>query len=193
MTVLIKGGTVVTADQTFRADVLCADGKIAAIGPDLAAPGRFEVVDAGGQYVMPGGIDPHTHMQLPFMGTVASDDFYTGTAAGLAGGTTTIIDFVIPNPKQRIMDAWRDWRGWAEKACADYSRVRAAFSRVIPSELAGSRRNTASYRYGLLRVRFTSLRVTASAGYNPNFFSISFTRAKSFPSRWIHAICCFAS
>ena len=121
MTVLIKGGTVVTADQTFRADVLCADGKIAAIGPDLAAPGRFDVVDAGGQYVMPGGIDPHTHMQLPFMGTVASDDFFTGTAAGLAGGTTMIIDFVIPNPKQRIMDAWKDWRGWAEKACADYS------------------------------------------------------------------------
>ena len=53
---------------------------------------------------MPGGIDPHTHMQLPFMGTVAADDFFTGTAAGLAGGTTTIIDFVIPNPQQPLMD-----------------------------------------------------------------------------------------
>src|SRR5215467_6410193 len=121
MTVLIKGGTVVTADQTFRADVLCVDGKIAAIGEKLDAPAKSDVVDAGGQFVMPGGIDPHTHMQLPFMGTVASDDFFTGTAAGLAGGTTMIIDFVIPNPKQRIIEAWQNWRGWAEKACADYS------------------------------------------------------------------------
>jgi dihydropyrimidinase len=70
---------------------------------------------------MPGGIDPHTHMQLPFMGTVTADDFYTGTAAGLAGGTTTIIDFVIPDPKQRLLDAFQTWRGWAEKAAADYS------------------------------------------------------------------------
>jgi dihydropyrimidinase len=70
---------------------------------------------------MPGGIDPHTHMQLPFMGTVASDDFYTGTAAGLAGGTTMIIDFVIPSPQQDVMEAFKQWREWAEKATADYS------------------------------------------------------------------------
>ena len=75
MSVLIKGGTLVTADQTYRGDVLCADGKIVEIGADIAKPARGEIVDAGGQYVMPGGIDPHTHMQLPFMGTVASDDF----------------------------------------------------------------------------------------------------------------------
>jgi dihydropyrimidinase len=70
---------------------------------------------------MPGGIDPHTHMQLPFMGTVASEDFYTGTAAGLAGGTTMIIDFVIPNPQQSLMEAYQQWREWAEKSVADYS------------------------------------------------------------------------
>ena len=121
MSVLIKGGTIVTADQTFRGDVLCANGKIVEIGVDVAAPARAEVVDAGGQFVMPGGIDPHTHMQLPFMGTVASDDFYSGTAAGLAGGTTMIIDFVIPNPKQRIMEAYNQWREWAQKSTADYS------------------------------------------------------------------------
>jgi dihydropyrimidinase len=74
------------------------------------------VVDASGQYVMPGGIDPHTHMQLPFMGTVTMDDFFTGTAAGLAGGNTSIIDFVIPNPQQSIMEAYQTWRGWAEKS-----------------------------------------------------------------------------
>jgi dihydropyrimidinase len=120
MGILIRGGTIVTADQTLRADVYCVDEKIAAIGPDLEAPSGTEIIDAGGQYVMPGGIDPHTHMQLPFMGTVASEDFYTGTAAGLAGGTTSIIDFVIPDPEQNIMDAYRNWREWSEKSAADY-------------------------------------------------------------------------
>jgi dihydropyrimidinase len=121
MSVLIKGGTLVTADRSWRADVLCAHGQIVAVGEDLHAAGNSEVIDAGGQFVMPGGIDPHTHMQLPFMGTVSSDDFYSGTAAGLAGGTTMIIDFVIPNPKQRILDAHRQWREWALKSVADYS------------------------------------------------------------------------
>ena len=118
---LIRGGTVVNADREFRADVLTQDGKIVAVGENLSAPAGATVVDAGGQYVMPGGIDPHTHMQLPFMGTVTMDDFFTGTAAGLAGGNTTIIDFVIPDPKEPLMDAYRKWRGWAEKAAGDYS------------------------------------------------------------------------
>src|SRR5246500_1420549 len=124
MATLIRGGTVVAANQTWRADVLCHDsaagGTIAQIGVDLEAPVGATVIDAGGQYVMPGGIDPHTHMELPFMGTTASDDFYSGTAAGLAGGTTSIIDFVIPSPRQPLMAAFNDWRGWAEKAAADY-------------------------------------------------------------------------
>jgi dihydropyrimidinase len=125
MSVLIKGGTVVTAEQMFRADVLCEGGKIKAIGEKLDAPGGpgagVQVVDAGGQYVVPGGIDPHTHMQLPFMGTVASEDFFTGTAAALAGGTTMIIDFVIPSPNTSLLTAYDEWRNWAEKSCADYS------------------------------------------------------------------------
>ena len=119
--VLIRGGTVINADSSTRADVLTDGGKIVAVGPDLQAPAGATVVDAGGALVMPGGIDPHTHMELPFMGTVTKDDFYTGTAAGLSGGTTMIIDFVIPNPKQRLMDAWKDWNGWAEKSAGDYS------------------------------------------------------------------------
>ena len=119
--VLIRGGTVVNADRAFKADVLCQDGRIAAVGEGLQAPGGATVVDAGGQYVMPGGIDPHTHMQLPFMGATTMDDFFTGTAAGMAGGTTTIIDFVIPNPQQSLMEAYQTWRGWAEKAASDYS------------------------------------------------------------------------
>ncbi len=81
MSVVIRGGTIVTADQTYRADVYCADGVIKAIGDKLDVPQGARSVDAGGQYVMPGGIDPHTHMELPFMGTVASEDFLSGTAA----------------------------------------------------------------------------------------------------------------
>jgi dihydropyrimidinase len=121
MSIVIRGGTIVTAEQSYRADVYCEDGAIKAIGLDLEVPSSAEVIDASGQFVMPGGIDPHTHMQLPFMGTVASEDFYTGTAAGLAGGTTMIIDFVIPDPQQPLMDAYRMWREWSEKACSSYS------------------------------------------------------------------------
>ena len=119
--VLIQGGTVVNADREFKADVLCVDGQIAAVGTELDAPAGATKLDASGQYVLPGGIDPHTHMQLPFMGTVTMDDFFSGTAAALAGGTTTIIDFVIPNPQQPLMEAYRTWRGWAEKAASDHS------------------------------------------------------------------------
>ncbi len=121
MTLFIRGGTVVNADTRARADVLCEGGKIVAVGQDIDVPAGATQIDAGGLLVMPGGIDPHTHMQLPFMGTVASEDFETGTAAALAGGTTMIIDFVIPDPGQALMEAYRTWRGWAEKACADYS------------------------------------------------------------------------
>ncbi|MCC6621997.1 MAG: dihydropyrimidinase [Deltaproteobacteria bacterium] len=119
--ILIRGGTVVTAEGQSAADVLVEGEAIAAIGPGLAAPAGARVIDAGGAFVMPGGIDPHTHMELPFMGTTASEDFYTGTCAAMAGGTTTIIDFVIPNPKQSFMEAFHTWRGWAEKAAGDYA------------------------------------------------------------------------
>ncbi|MBO86297.1 MAG: dihydropyrimidinase [Deltaproteobacteria bacterium] len=119
--VLIRGGTVVTADGEYRSDVLIAGETIASIGTNLDAPAGARIIDAGGAYVMPGGIDPHTHMELPFMGTTASEDFFTGTSAAAAGGTTMCIDFVIPNPQQPIMEAYRDWRGWAEKAACDYS------------------------------------------------------------------------
>ena len=121
MTTMIRGGTVVNADHAFRADVLIEGDTIIAVGIDLDGPPGATIIDASGQYVMPGGIDTHTHMQLPFMGTVTADDFFTGTAAGLAGGTTTIMDFVIPNPKQSLLEAYHTWRGWAEKSAGDYT------------------------------------------------------------------------
>ena len=118
--IIVRGGTVVTADGERRADVRVVGETIAEVGPELDASGA-EVIDAGGAYVMPGGIDPHTHMELPFMGTVASEDFYTGTSAAAAGGTTTIIDFAIPDPKESLLAAYDKWRGWAAKAASDYS------------------------------------------------------------------------
>jgi dihydropyrimidinase len=121
MTTIIRGGTIVNADRAFRGDVLCFGDKIVAVGESIDAPANATVIDAEGLYVMPGGIDTHTHMQLPFMGTVTADDFFTGTAAGLAGGTTTIMDFVIPDPKQSLLEAYRTWRGWARKSAGDYT------------------------------------------------------------------------
>ncbi|HHO50028.1 MAG TPA: dihydropyrimidinase [Deltaproteobacteria bacterium] len=121
MITLIRGGTVVTAEGELRHDVRIEGETIAAVGPDLQVPADARVIDAGGAYVMPGGIDPHTHMELPFMGTVASEDFFTGTSAAAAGGTTMCIDFVIPAPEERLLDAFHKWRGWSEKAACDYS------------------------------------------------------------------------
>ncbi|MGB4828275.1 MAG: amidohydrolase family protein, partial [Paracoccaceae bacterium] len=82
---VIKGGTVVTADLTYAADVLVEGGVITAIGPNLKGD---TTLDASGCYIMPGGIDPHTHLEMPFMGTYSTDDFESGTRAALAGGTT---------------------------------------------------------------------------------------------------------
>jgi dihydropyrimidinase len=116
---LVRGGTIQTAETRWRADLLLEGGVIAAIGPDLAGHGA-EVVEAGGLLVMPGGIDPHTHMEMPFMGEVSSDDFRTGTEAAVAGGTTMILDFAIPSPGGSLIEAFRTWSGRAEKAVCDY-------------------------------------------------------------------------
>ncbi len=121
MGLLIKNGKIVNADLSFQGDIYCEGEKIVAIADKLIASEHDEVIDAQNCLIMPGGIDPHTHMELPFMGTVASDDFYTGTRAALAGGTTTIIDFVIPNPQQDLMEAFQLWQEKAEKAAADFS------------------------------------------------------------------------
>ncbi|PIE20085.1 MAG: dihydropyrimidinase [Proteobacteria bacterium] len=120
MAYVIKGGTVVTAEAEARADVRIEGERVVEVGLELDASGA-EVIDAGGCYVMPGGVDPHTHMELPFMGTRASEDFFTGTTAAMTGGTTSIIDFAIPDPGKSLIEAFKTWRGWADKAAADYS------------------------------------------------------------------------
>jgi dihydropyrimidinase len=117
---IIRGGTVVTASGRRRADVLLGGGQVIAVGEGLEAPAGAERVDAGGCFVLPGGVDPHTHMQLPMMGTVVADDFLSGTAAAAAGGTTTIVDFVGPDRGEPPLDALRRWQGWAARASVDY-------------------------------------------------------------------------
>ncbi|MGL5117213.1 MAG: amidohydrolase family protein, partial [Beijerinckiaceae bacterium] len=119
--ILIRGGTVINHDHSKRADVLVSDGRIVAVGESLSAPGDADVIDAGGCDVMPGGIDPHTHMEFMFMGTVSADDFEWGTKAALSGGTTMIVDFCIPAPGASMLAAYKEWRGKAEKAASDYS------------------------------------------------------------------------
>lgn len=121
MSIFLKQGTIVTANDQYVGDVYCDGGVIKAVGAKLDVPSGAQVIDCGGQYVMPGGVDAHTHMELPFMGTVSADDFYTGTAAGVAGGTTSIIDFIIPNRNQSLIEARNFWMKNAEKACADYA------------------------------------------------------------------------
>jgi dihydropyrimidinase len=118
--VLVRGGTVVTEAGRRRADVLCTGGRVTAVGEGLDAPPGAEVIDAGGCFVLPGGVDPHTHLQLPMMGTVVADDFLSGTAAAAAGGTTTILDFVGPERGQSPLEALATWRGWAARAAVDY-------------------------------------------------------------------------
>ncbi len=120
MGVLIKSGRIVTALDEWTGDIYCREGKIVALGESLDGDGKDDVVDASGQYVFPGGIDPHVHMELPFMGSVSADDFETGTAAGIAGGTTTILDFVIPNRGEAPLEALASWRMKAKKSVADY-------------------------------------------------------------------------
>jgi len=120
MSMLIRGGTIVNHDASRRADVLIEGGHIAAVGAGLAAPAGAEIIDAGGAYVLPGGIDPHTHCELAFMGSVSADDFEWATKAALSGGTTMIVDFCIPGPGDSMLAAYADWRSRAAKAAADY-------------------------------------------------------------------------
>ncbi len=122
MGICLKGGTVVNADRSFCADVYCENGVIAAVGTNLDLPAGTRIIDVSGALVMPGGLDPHTHMQLPSMGTVSSDDFFTGTAAAAAGGTTMIIDYVVPDKNDPSMfPAYHTWRENAQKSAVDYS------------------------------------------------------------------------
>jgi len=119
MATLIKNGTLITASETFAADILIEGERISLIGKDLHHP-NADVIDARGRLIMPGGIDPHVHLDLPMFDTVSSDDHYTGHKAAAFGGTTTVMDFVVLENEgfQHSVDIWMKM---AEKAAIDYS------------------------------------------------------------------------
>lgn len=118
---LLKNAKIVNSDITEVGDVLIEGTKIAAVGSDLTHK-TAEVIDCSGKMVIPGGIDTHTHMQLPFMGTYAIDDFDSGSKAAIAGGTTSFIDFAIPTKEETLTTAYDRWRGWADpKVNCDYT------------------------------------------------------------------------
>ncbi|XP_046836670.1 dihydropyrimidinase isoform X1 [Vespa crabro] len=119
---LIKNGKVVNEDGIIDSDVYIEDGIIRQMGRNLIIPGGTRTIDARGKYVMPGGIDPHTHFELELMGAKTVDDFYQGTKAAVAGGTTMIIDFAFPQKDETILEAYEKYRQIAdEKVCCDYA------------------------------------------------------------------------
>src|SRR6202451_1848553 len=130
---IIVNGRVATATDTYSSDVAINDGKISALGQSLPRENARKIIDAAGKYVFPGGIDVHTHLDMPFGGTTSADDFETGTRAAACGGTTTLIDFPIQYKGQTLQTAFDTWMQKASgKAVCDY-----AFHCII-TDLAGA-------------------------------------------------------
>jgi dihydropyrimidinase len=123
MAYLIKNGRIATATDDFTGDVLVEGEKVVAVGKNLSSPYKStQVIDASGKIVMPGGIDPHVHLEMPFMGTFSSDSYETGTRAALFGGTTSVIDFILQKQGNSLYAAFEEWSGRANgNAVGDYS------------------------------------------------------------------------
>src|SRR4051795_4211348 len=124
---LLQGGRVVSADGEYDADVLIVGEKIAALG-DVEAPAGATVLDVSGCRVMPGLIDNHTHLSMPFMGMMSSDDYNTGTQAAAAGGVTCLVDFAIQREPDQLRSALEEWQGPARGAAAAHHRAHTAIA-----------------------------------------------------------------
>src|SRR5690349_21217355 len=121
MSVIIKNGRIITATDDYIADIFIEGEKIAAIGKNLAVKAEKEI-DASGKLVFPGGIDPHVHLDMPFMGTFSSDSYETGTRAALYGGTTMVIDFILQTQGKSLRSALEEWKSRSDNNCVgDYS------------------------------------------------------------------------
>src|ERR671921_540545 len=121
MTTLIKNGRIITASDDYIGDILIDEESIKMIGQDLSAEADHSI-DATGLLVFPGGIDPHVHLEMPFMGTFSSDSYETGTRAALFGGTTMVIDFILQRQGASLQDALKEWKSRSDNNCVgDYS------------------------------------------------------------------------
>src|SRR5215211_5275703 len=121
MSVLIKNGRIITADADYVADIFIEGEKVHTIGKDLSNKADKEI-DATGKLVFPGGIDPHVHLDMPFMGTFSSDNYETGTRAALFGGTTMVIDFILQKQGNSLRSALEEWKARSHNNCVgDYS------------------------------------------------------------------------
>jgi len=160
MSILIKNGRVITATDDYKADVLIVDDKVAAIGTNLKAEAD-EIIDATDMLLFPGGIDPHVHLDMPFMGTSSSDDYSTGTLAALHGGTTMVIDFILQTQGDTLYNALDTWKAKSkDKAYGDYSyhmavtdfneTTRAEISKLINEEGITSFKTFMAYKGALM-------------------------------------------
>ncbi len=139
MSILIRNGRVITASEDYVSDIYIENEKINAIGKNLGMKADEEI-DAKGQYIFPGGIDPHVHLDMPFMGTFSSDNYETGTLAALHGGTTTVIDFILQTQGKSLYHALEQWQGRSNGNCyGDYSFHMAVtdFNENTKSEVRG--------------------------------------------------------
>src|SRR6266581_6679485 len=122
MSLLIKNGEIVTASERYVADILCENQTIARIERDLQSPPGAVVIDAKGKFIFPGFIDPHVHIYLPFMGTMAKDDYITGSEAALIGGTTTLIEMCCPARADDALESFELWMNQAVgKSACDFT------------------------------------------------------------------------
>ena len=144
MDLIIKSGTIVTDSEMFRADLAVKDGKIVAIGNDLSTEGCTCIVDAAGKLVLPGAIDAHTHLEMPFGGTISADSYFTGTRAAACGGTTTVFDFVLQDFDEPMVDAVKR----REALCAPQAAVDYAFHigvKDVRGDLLNSMKDAVEY------------------------------------------------
>jgi len=136
--IIIKNGTVVNHDKEEQMDIYIEDGMIRMMGNHLIIPGGTRPIDATGKFVLPGGIDLNVHLQRPGYGTQTIDDFYQGTKAALMGGTTMVVDMVVPDKEESLLEAYDKWRRWADdKVCCDYALKMAlpTISETIKQEM----------------------------------------------------------
>ncbi len=160
MSILIKNGRVITADEDFVADIFIEGETVSAIGKSLPMHADT-IIEAKGKLVMPGGIDPHVHLDMPFMGTFSSDDYTSGTSAALFGGTTMVIDFVLQTQGKPLYHALEAWQGRSNgKACSDYSfhmavtdfndNTKAEISKMVNEEGITSFKTFMAYKGALM-------------------------------------------